>query len=538
MQALSSGKRALTIVGTLVVSVAIALAIALIVQRLTPLGGGLFNRFWFAHIATCLFVVGSLVLNRDWFSTRPENVYLIVVLSVSLLFVWCNSVRTVGWDTGIHYRNTLYFVGGQGDVALSESDVMFINDGPDVLGEDDRLQSINAYENELDVRDANAAESIERPQNPLWYVTSVEYVPYALVVTACKLLGVSFSHRLLLMRACGAVFYSFVTYLGMRKLRERKMLYASVALLPTSVFLAAELGYSYWLFSLCLYGFACLVGMRQGSVPVTVVTLLKMLGALLLGMLPRVVYFPLMFLCLLVPTERFSSKRRARLFRALLVTAALGAFCVWLIPRLMSGFGTGDARGGGDISPAGQISHILSHPLEYLSVFSRFVLPPLSMEGGGADVEGFNLVGGFLSIEASPGLLANYGYLVRTHWVYTAILWVLLVVTTLTDKSHERREGVLPGLVAFVLTFGVFVMIVTALYFDFTPVGLGEIHGVQRRYLVPLIFPFLTFFGPSALGIHGNPSRTNVGRYNAAVLCSLAAVLLVSWWTSNMAFVA
>ena len=499
--------------------------------------GGWFNRFWFVYFAVVLFVVGTLIAYREWLENKPENLYLVIVLCMGLMFAWSNSVRTVGWDTGVHYRNALAFSGLQGDVEMSESDVMFVEHGPDVIGRDDSLQAINNHENDLDSHDFGVADTIRGPRDFRWFLTNIEYAPYALVNVVCTVLGVSFARKIVLMRACGVVFYSFVSYLGMRKLRERKMLYACIALLPTSVFLAAELGYSYWLFSLCLYGFGMLLGMRQGSVPVNALTLIKMLGALLLGILPRVVYFPLMFMCLLIPTERFSSVRTARVYRTVLVGSALVTFAIWLVPRLMSGFGTGDSRGGSNISPSAQISYILSHPVEYARTFVRFVFPPLVMEGGGPDVEGTNLIGGFLSPAASPGLLANYGYLPRTHWVYTAIIWILLLTTTLTDKWREHRQGALPGVLALVLTSGIFVMIVTALYFDFTPVGLGEIHGVQRRYLIPLLFPLLAFVGPSVLGVCGAEERIRSATYRAVLLCSMTVVVASSWWTSNLAYV-
>ena len=98
--------------------------------------------------------------------------------------------------------------------------------------------------------------------------------------------------------------------------------------------------------------------------------------------------------------------------------------------------------------------------------------------------------------------------------------------------------GFLPGFLALVLTFAVYVMIVTALYIDFTPVGLAEIHGVQRRYLIPLMFPLLAFVGPRVFGVSARGGITAQMVYNATVLVSLAAVLLCSWWTTYLVLMA
>lgn len=522
-------RRALSLAAVALASCVAGLALCFMAaQILGPFSsGGWFNRFWFAFAAVACFVAGSFVVCRDWLATHPERLYLLVALCVTTLFSWSMSVRTVGWDTGTHYRNILYFVDWEGDVDYTAADLAVVNVEPFEGAENGLLHAIDVREDALDAVDTTVADTSHKTKPPVWYVTGVEYVPYALVMWVCGMLGVSFSHTLTLMRMTGAVFYSVVTYLGMRKLRRRKMLYATIAMLPTSVFLAAELGYSYWLFSLCLYGFATLVGMVQGSVEVRPATLLRMLGALFVGMLPRVVYAPLMFLCLLVPAERFASRRLAYLYRGALVGAALVALGVYLVPKLLAGLGTGDVRGG-EVSPAGQVSYILSHPLEYAQTFLRFVAGPLRMENGGADVEGVNLVQGFLSPEASPGLLANYGYLPRAHVGFTVVLWVLLAWTTLTDKGVRDGVGWLAGVLALVLCAAVFAMTVTALYVEFTPVGLEQIHGVQRRYLLPLLFPLLVFVGPAWLGLRG---RVADGLYDGVGLGCMAAVLLASWWT-------
>ncbi len=519
---------------TIAVAVAagvLALLACFIASLVTQGTGGWFNRFWFAFFWVCLFLVGFVVVNRSWLRTKPENVYLVIAVCVTMLFSWSISVREVGWDIGVHYRNILVFADWTGDVEHTVSDNAIITHAPLPQGEGDLVERVNTQEDELDASADEYLETVGRSKNVLWYVTSIEYVPYALVMRLCRTLGVTFSHTLLLMRAAGGLFYAIVTYFGMKKLRAGKMLYAVIALLPSSLFLAAELGYSYWLFSLCLYGFASLVGMMQGSVEVTPWSLAKMLGTLFLGMLPRVVYFPLIFLCLLIPTSRFPSVRFARWYRGLIVGAAFLTLGVWLVPRLVSGLGGGDTRGG-EVNPSAQIQYILTHPLEYANTFLRFVLPPLRMENGAADVEGVNLVSGFLSLEASPGLLANYGYLPRTHWAYTVVLWCLLIWATLTDKDRECPYGALPGIVSVVLCFGVLVLTATALYFDFTPVGLSEIHGMQRRYVLPMAFPLLMFVGPSVLGLTGDRPRVSMAVYNGIVLCGMAAVLLCSWWAS------
>lgn len=499
--------------------------------------GSWFNRYWFVFFAASLFLVAVLYLNRDWFASKPENVYLVVVLTVSLLFSWTISVRTVGWDIGVHVRNIIACADLWGDVDHSVADVSVIGVSHMVSREEGMLQTLDATEEALDANATVHAETVERPGSPLWYVTGIEYIPYALALRLCRTLGLGYSRTLVLVRMVGSIFYSLVTYAGIRKLRTGKMLYASVALAPSSVFLAAEFGYSYWLLSLCMYGFASLAGMIQGSVEVRASSLLKMLAALFLGMLPRVVYFPLMFLCLLIPSDKFERPNLAKLYRGLLVGAAFVALGTWLVPKLVAGYGAGDARGGQAVDPNSQISYIVAHPGEYAHTFLRLILPPFAMQGGGPDVEGVNPVSGLLSIEALPGLLTNYGYLPRVNPLYTVLVVIALVFTSLTDKDSSKKVGWVPGIVALLLSSGIMAMIITIMYIDFTPVGLSEIHGVQRRYLLPMLYPLLMFAGPHALGLTGSRPRVSRGLYNSCVLCGMLVVLMASWWASGVSVI-
>ena len=488
------------------------------------------NRFHFVFFAILAFVCASFVLHRDWLANKPENLYLVVVICLTMMFAWTMSSREIGWDTGIHWRNILYFADWSGDVERSESDFRFcVTGSTEVEQGQANLAVADAYEEEMDALATQPHDAMEHPKSILWYVTNVEYVPGALVLRVLRLLGVSFTHRIVLVRMAEGLFYSLVTYFGMKKLRSGKMLYAAVALIPTSVFLAADLGYSFWLFSLCLYAYASLVGMIQGSVEVNAKNLLKMLGAFLIGILPRVVYFPLMFMALFIPTKRFPSKRYAYVFRGAMVGVALMALGTWLVPRLIGGMGAGDLRGGTGVNPGGQISFMLNNPLEYLSIFGRFALPPRVVENGG-------FISGFISPESIPSLFTSYAHLEDAPPVFGALVAVVLASALVLDKDRTKKTGVVLGIASVVVTVGIFALIATAMYMDYTPVGLSQINGVQQRYLLPLIFPTLVFLGPSKWGITGKEPAPRVWVYNGAVLLVMALVVLFSWWVEWLAF--
>ena len=61
----------------------------------------------------------------------------------------------------------------------------------------------------------------------------------------------------------------------------------------------------------------------------------------------------------------------------------------------------------------------------------------------------------------------------------------------------------------------------TALYLDFTPVGLNVINGVQPRYYIPLMFPVILLIENGRVRCH----RVSNFRYNQIVLYAGIIVL-------------
>ena len=71
-----------------------------------------------------------------------------------------------------------------------------------------------------------------------------------------------------------------------------------------------------------------------------------------------------------------------------------------------------------------------------------------------------------------------------------------MVGVAFTEKAqfHIKRKF---RVVTSIMLFGIIVLIWTAMYLSFTPVGLSKINGVQPRYYIPLMYPLMILFMPN-----------------------------------------
>lgn len=494
------------------------------------------NPYWIVFFACAAFIASGIFILRSTITDHPEYAYLLIVLCVSCLLGFTQSFWEAGWDEGIHFRNASLVL-NEGDTYGQTRAEAFVFSTTDPASganvnqlTDMSLRALQeregilnaAYDGELqDVRDAVVLT-----------LSSMVYVPSALMILFAKGLGLPFSWIYLLGKLPCILIYSFITFLGMKKLRGGKALYAAIALIPTTVFLAADYSYAYWTASLLLMGFAYLASILQTKDKASWGDITIMLAALSLACLPRFVYFPLIFSCLVIPSDRFATKRTAWVYRVVIVGGSALIASMFFMPILLNGLQIGDARGGDCISPPDQAAFIIAHPLESFQMLWDFLFGPYAIENGDSDTENAYLISGFLTVQAIPGYLVNYGYLPRAPSAFGYVVAVVLLFVALTDKDADGQNDVIPAATTIILCGVAGFMVIVYMYLSFNDVGADVIRGVQRRYFLPLVYPALVFVGFKKWNLCG--TRIPKGVYNITVMGVMVVVLMSSYWMSYL----
>lgn len=492
------------------------------------------NEYWIGFFF-CIFFVGfSFFILWSDFGPKPEIPYLAVVLTITCLFTLSQSVWQQSWDEGIFYRivSLMAVAPWTDEYAFTYGEACFVGFVDPVTGGNSLAfseRTLDALHQRLDALDAEGDGEYTLPVGHPWTTYSnIAMMPMALVMMACKMASVPVPIAFVLSKLPCAVIYSLVTYFGMKKLRGGKAFFAAAALIPTSLFLASNYSYAYWTYSLILFGCAYLVSIIQSQEKVKLKSIVLMLGAFALASLPRIVYGFMLILCLIVPRSRFSSRRQSVAYRAVILVPCIVAMAFAGSIAAFTGIGEGDRRGGENIQPAEQLSFVLSHPLEYMQMLTEFLFAPFANEGSMPDKEGTSLVAGFALPQAWPGYFVNYGYLPRPSEAFTAVVIAVLLLAAFTDKDEHDAYGIIPAFASWVICLVAMLLIITYMYLVFNDVGSDIIRGVQRRYMLPFVYPMLVFLGYKKWNLCGNVIPRAV--YNAGVIGIMALVSLGSWW--------
>ena len=306
---------------------------------------------------------------------------------------------------------------------------------------------------------------------------TLAYIPSGTAMFIARGLGCSFKEVFYAGKLGNLLVYALAVYFALKRLRSGKMILSVIAMLPANIFLAASYTYDIWLTGLTMLGIAYIAGVIQDKakgIQVRPKDIIIILGSLTFAFAPKAVYFPLLLLVFLIPRDSFNNKK---LYKGMCIAACICIFFVlmtFMLPFIVEGPGEGDLRGGENVNSVGQVSFILENPVEYTKLLLSHIKNYVSPENQ------------LLTV----GVLGYMGN--TTHFV---LVMLLLTMVTFADRdvSDMRINNWKAKIWTIFSVFAAIVLISTALYISFTPVGNNRINGCQYRYIIPLIFPLLYF---------------------------------------------
>jgi uncharacterized membrane protein len=457
--------------------------------------GGNFNQYRFLFILSICGLISFFFLFRKKIGQHPEYGFLAVALICGSLLSFSEPKAYVNWDEQIHYKNS---------EKIASNFVMNMEFRPN------KIQSSYSY-SEQDSINKTVDSQYKKPKTKssgmgIGY-DKIGYIPSALAIFFGNILQLPAHIIFIFARWINLIVYSIVVFFAIRKLKTGKMILSVIALFPTAIFLAANYNYDSWITAFTMLGLAYLFSQLQESQKkITNREIVIMLGAFVIGLGPKAIYFPLMFLLYFIGKSKFDSLKKYKKYLLATTLSILFVAGSFFLPFLVGGMNHSDNRGGEGVNSAKQIQFMLSDPLSYMGILLNFMKDytnPLN-------------AGGFITFYAYLGMMKGFFLVLGT-----------LLLVTLTDKNEfdKKTSKWSLRLSIIVIYFAITALISTALYVVFTPVGSLTINGVQPRYLIPLVFPLLFVIGSSRIK---NPLGR--GAYNAIIFGVMAAVLLGGTW--------
>lgn len=464
------------------------------------------DRFAQAFVIAAALAVAGLLTDTCFVtkSAKPAPLLLAIILIVGSIFALTVSPSMqISWDDGYHFANTAYVPsivtnGGKIPLGVYEYTAEHFNDG---IYQAYPNQSLGAF---LYFEDYNSTaidigatmkmlDGIAWYYYPLALIASpfllvyflfiyISYIPAIITLAIPGALGAEVIKSLVLGKLTNLLCYALLAYFAVKKLKSGKLIFSAFALLPLCLFLAANYSADWWINGAMMLGLAYFISILQNKEEkASKKDLIIMIAAMALACGPKEIYFLMMIPLLLIPTDRFRSKKSAKHTKLIVVALMAIILLSFLLPMLINTSSQTDTRGGSDVSAAGQIAFILKNPLSYAKILIDYIKE-------------------YISLPSMSGNLALYGWLGFGNGFYSLLAVMTLFYCAFTDRSEKDRfRGIGYLSITSVLTaVAQIVLVVTALYISYTPVGHETVNGCQYRYILPVFPMVLYFFAPIA----------------------------------------
>lgn len=441
------------------------------------------------------------------FKVKLHVFFLTASLVLGTLFMFLIPLRTapdeyVHIATAYHYANRIYGIDdAPGELTVRPGDEMFLEtydfDATDIFAYQEVYEGLfeGVPEGESGTIKARTATS----------VFPLLYLPQTLGILIARLLGFGKVGLLLMGRLFNLLFYSIVVMFAVKKMPFFKTMLTLVALLPMSLQLATSFSYDTYVIALSFLFIATVLNLAYKKE--TVVSRDMLLPAILMALIApaKAVYLPLMLLILLIPKEKYQSKRAAWVSRGAVFLAAIALWSVFNLGVLKSSAGVSVSQpaisapsvssdsavdGGGEqdiqsdnTDPVYEVGenneakqhftfgYILQHIPQTILLLLRSVWEQSSLWLQG-------LIGGRLG----EIIVIN----IEINWLFVIGLLLLLLLSTVRSEEDNFRLERKQRLGVFAIALSVAALFILACL-TWTPINYETLFGVQGRYFLPAL---------------------------------------------------
>lgn len=430
----------------------------------------------------CLLALLYVMIFEKNFVQKVEWYFLCFSLVFGLLVIIYAQPTYNAWDEEVHFQNVYSIASGK-HVKWSEATQAII---------DKKTPSCNTKAEYAELRAAMNEKGrevlhLETKETGVVSYSFLAYIPMAVMMKIGMLLNLSFSNMYMLGKIGNLLFYVAIMFLAIRLAKKKKLFLVFIAMMPTSIYLAASYSYDAVVFACITLGSVLWCNeMFYSQKKYQAVNMVSSIFLFSVGCLSKAVYIPLILVMLLLPRVQKMKKKYKVIFWIGILTIlglVLMTFVLPVFSNTIAGnvsFG-GDSRGG-DTSVVRQILSMIQHPWATIKLLVTDILRFDNFRNLGDPSSSNYFVGNLMFL--------NFGALgVLSHkWVM-----LLLPVLLLTLIYRDKQDSVISYSFLYRL-FIILVIIITviliwvALYLSFTPVGVESIAGVQARYYLPLLY--------------------------------------------------
>jgi len=443
---------------------------------------------------------------------------------IGFLYIIAHPPVWYGWDSGIHYSWAIeesFLL----NVSVTQADFLIANT-PEYYSFFE-YEISNGYGGLIQGRqDYTVLSYLKGTDTFSWLnvqgrviIDRLPYYPAGLMIFIGRSLALAPVLTVKLGAAGHHLLYVLLVYFAMKRLNSGKYLLAAIAMIPTVFVLSTSQGYDHWVIGFYMLSFAYFFyEIQNPDSKISIKSLVIIIGSLYLGTMPKAVYFPLIAIMYFIKKDKFKTQKGYRCYIASVTTVILLTIASIAIPFIVSGGGGGgDTRGGEDVNSSLQTMFVFQNPFTYTGILLRFMFHYLT--------------------DLSQNYMTHFAHLKYASFPY--IVWLIIGITVITDRNEKDllTSSVRQKIIMTFFTLATIALFSTSMYILITAVGSDDIYGVQPRYKLPLLFPFLYVFG--SFKFLKNIFRTTYSNalqtaYSCVVFGIMSIVLLTGVWEKLM----
>jgi uncharacterized membrane protein len=433
------------------------------------------NGYRILYISVFVGVFLFLLLFKKEIGKRVELGFLIISMTIGMLFIALQPPQFTSWDEHIHFYHVFDFFDGK-HVDWNQAEYYaYIN--PESM---EKVAFTSKEEKALQIQyfNENTQDSGYSYDKSSFTVSRLGYLHMAIVVAAGKFIGLPFYVVYLLGKIANLMMYCILMFFAIKSIPIAKNLLAALALMPTPMVLATAYSYDVALIGFLSLGTAMLI--REFYYPekkISRIMLVCIPVLFLYGSCPKAIYIPLMLSAVFLPMKKFKNKKQYWIWKTVVIVACLLLMLTFLIPTAGNTMAS-DVRGG-DTDVGQQLQMVLAHPWAYIQILFKNISKTFNSYVMGIES---------ISTMAYEGVFEFY------MLVTALILGVACTEPRKTMNGMTKKSMNIFKISTLPLVAGVMALIWTALYLAFTEVGEVVIQGVQGRYYIPLLLPLLMIF--------------------------------------------
>ncbi len=434
---------------------------------------------------------------------KPEYLFAFLYLFLGIFYMAINPLYAVP-DEGMHFQR-----------AYGISEGAFVTENPDGgIGTGSMLPKNLLYGNKggsmklIDILDGREVELSEEEVFSDYWNTAL-YSPFTYTTQVFGVaVGKVFSRKVFFIAYCGRfaawLAAGCILFFAIRYIPFGKNTLAAISLLPMNMHEAISLAGDTFTFAVAMAFLSFVLYLRYTKKGVMGKREYAFLYILLFFLAScKIVYVPLCLLAFLIPAERFGGGRNYGKHVLLSIVEVFLTSGIWLAISMHI---LGGQSGGKSTE---QVRYILSHPLEYIEAAVNTTVT--YGEGLAKGMLGASL--GWLNIAVNSGIIAMVAINLAYVCIHERGVWG-------NGGSNWPRIW-MAGSAACVVA-----VMYTSLYVHWTELGKNMIDGLQGRYFLPVLFPFLLSLKNGGQGSDGDAgSRSFCVPYLVMLLTNLLTLV-------------